>query len=144
MALILSAAFVCLFMFRVTDIKVTGNYHESDQEIENLIQRGPLKNNTLYLCLTFNDRKIRGNSFLDTVDVAYVKHDTVNVTVKEKALVGYVKYDDRYWYFDRKGVVRVRSNMNEGGYRRSLTGKRLPKMTRKPILRQLMRSRMKV
>lgn len=125
-ALILSAAFVCLFMFRVTDIKVTGNCHESDKEVAAMIQKGPLRDNTLFLCLAFNDRKIKGNTFVDSVDVAYVKHDTVNVTVKEKSLVGYVKYDDRYWYFDRKGVVRVGSVMNESGYKALQSGQMLP------------------
>ena len=122
MALILSAAFVCLFMFRVTDIEVSGNCHESDKEVAELIQKGPLRDNTLFLCLAFNDRKIRGNSFVDTVDVTYVKHDTVNVTVKEKSLVGYVNYDDRYWYFDRNGVIRVVSAMNESGYKALFSG----------------------
>ncbi len=126
MALILSAAFVCLFMFRVTDIKVKGNCHESDKEVAAMIQKGPLRDNTLFLCLAFNDRKIKGNTFVDSVDVAYVKHDTVNVTVKEKPLVGYVKYDDRYWYFDRKGVVRVGSVMNESGYKALQSGQMLP------------------
>ena len=125
-ALILSAAFVCLFMFRVTDIKVKGNCHESDKEVAAMIQKGPLRDNTLFLCFAFNDRKIKGNTFVDSVDVAYVKHDTVNVTVKEKSLVGYVKYDDRYWYFDRKGVVRVGSVMNESGYKALQSGQMLP------------------
>lgn len=125
-ALILSAAFVCLFMFRVTDIKVKGNCHESDKEVAAMIQKGPLRDNTLFLCLAFNDRKIKGNTFVDSVDVAYIKHDTVSVTVKEKPLVGYVKYDDRYWYFDRKGVVRVGSVMNESGYKALQSGQMLP------------------
>ena len=126
-ALIMSAAFVCLFMFRVTDIKVNGNCHESEKEVAELIQKGPLRDNTLFLCLAFNDRKIRGNSFIDTVDVTYVKHDTVNVTVREKSLVGYVRYNDTYWYFDRKGVVRVGSVMNESGYKALLSGRTLPR-----------------
>ena len=125
-ALVLSAAFVCLFMFRVTDIKVTGNCHESDKEVLELIQKGPLRDNALFLSLAFNDRKIRGNSFVDTVDVTYVKHDTVSVTVKEKSLVGYVNYDDRYWYFDRSGVIRVVSAMNESGYKALYSGETLP------------------
>ena len=124
-ALILSAAFVCLFMFRVTDVNVTGNCHESDEDVAALIQKGPLKDNTLFLCLAFNDRRIKGNTFIDSVDVTYVKHDTVSVTVKEKSLVGYVKYDDRYWYFDRKGVVRVGSAMNESGYKALYSGEAL-------------------
>lgn len=121
-ALILSAAFVCLFMFRVTDIKVKGNCHESDKEVAAMIQKGPLRDNTLFLCLAFNDRKIKGNSFLDSVDVTYVKHDTVSVTVKEKFLVGYVKNNNRYWYFDRKGVVRVGSALNESEYKARQSG----------------------
>ena len=124
-ALVLSAAFVCLFMFRVTDIKVTGNCHESDKEVLGLIQKGPLRDNALFLRLAFNDRKIRGNTFVDTVDVTYVKHDTVSVTVKEKPLVGYVNYDDRYWYFDRSGVIRVVSAMNESGYKALYSGETL-------------------
>ena len=125
-ALILSAAFVCLFVFRVTDIKVSGNCHESDSEVAEMIQKGPMRDNTLFLCLAFNDRKIRGNSFMETVDVAYVKHDTVKVTVREKSLVGYVKHDDRYWYFDRNGVVRVESAMNESGYKALMNEEALP------------------
>jgi hypothetical protein len=53
----------------------------------------------------------------------------VSVTVREKQLVGYVKCDDMYWYFDRSGVVRVGSSMNESAYKARLNGETLPRDT---------------
>lgn len=125
-ALLLSAAFVCLFMFRLSEAEVTGNYHVSKEEVTALVNRGPFKDNTLFLSLFFNDRKVRGGSFIDKVDVTYVRHDAVSIRVYEKNLVGYVKYKNSYWYFDREGRVLVESLYKESEYKALARGEKLP------------------
>ena len=126
LALILSAAFVCQLTFSVTHIEISGNWHESEEAVESLICRGPLKNNTLFLSAFYNNKKIKGNSFIDTVDVRYVKKDSVSVQVNEKHLVGYVRHAGSYWYFDQSGTVLVQSAYNESQYKALARGEAPP------------------
>ena len=94
------------------DVTIKGNYHESDEEILSLLGRGPFAHNTVFLYLFNRGRKVGGNTFVDTLTVDLDNRNSITVNVNEKKLIGYVEYDDRYWYFNRSGLILVSTEKN--------------------------------
>lgn len=94
------------------DVTIKGNYHESDEEILSLLGRGPFAHNTVFLYLFNRGRKVGGNTFVDTLTVDLDTRNSITVNVNEKKLIGYVEYDDRYWYFNRSGLILVSTEKN--------------------------------
>ncbi len=92
-------------------IYVEGNSHYSDQEIIDLVMVGPLGDNSRYLAFRYRNRKVKDIPFVDAITVSVLTEDSVQITVFEKALAGYVYYLDRYVYFDKEGTVVESSNV---------------------------------
>lgn len=94
------------------EVTINGNYHESEEEVLRLLGRGPFAHNTVFLYLFNRGRKVSGNTFVDTLTVDLDTRNSITVNVNEKKLIGYVEYDDRYWYFNRAGVILVSTEKN--------------------------------
>ena len=107
---------VLLFVFHVTQVEISGNHHYTDTDIEDAVMKGPLGQNSLYLELFNQKRKFSSMPFIDTLSVDIVSPHSIRIEVAEKNLVGYVRYDDAYWYFDKEGMVLIRSDKNESDY----------------------------
>ena len=88
-----------------TKIYVDGNTHYTNQEIADIVMSGPLGDNSFILALKYKNRKITDVPFVDAITVEVVASDSIRIRVFEKALAGYVKYLDRYIYFDKDGTV---------------------------------------
>ena len=111
-----AAAMVCVFLLfsafgcSVEEFQVTGNYHETEDEVRKMLGGGPFSNSSIILCLLNRNRKMHGNTFVDAVTVELDGLHGLKVNVSEKKLIGCVEYDNRYWYFNRAGVVLVKSD----------------------------------
>ena len=90
---------------RVTTIFVDGNVHYSDDEIADMVMEGELGKNSIYLFLKYRNREIKDVPFVETMSVTIESADTIRINVYEKKIAGYVKYLDRFLYFDRAGTV---------------------------------------
>lgn len=99
------AALFVMRYFHVENIYVEGNLHYTSDEIIQMVTEGRLGSNSLYLSLKYRDRGIQGIPFIETMDVDVLSPDTIRITVYEKSIAGYVRYLDRYMYFDREGIV---------------------------------------
>ena len=66
---------------------------------------GPLGDNSVVLSLKYKNRKITDVPFVDAITVEVIASDSIRIRVFEKALAGYVRYLDRYIYFDKDGTV---------------------------------------
>ena len=91
--------------YTVVNAYVDGNTHYSDQEILDMVMTDRLSKNSMYLSFKYRDKAITGIPFVEKMDVEVMAPDTVKINVYEKAVAGYVKYLDRYIYFDRDGIV---------------------------------------
>ena len=120
--LIFAALILFFFIFRIDGYSVTGNYHASDQEIIEYVMQGPFSYNTVFLAMSYNDREV-DDSFIEKISVDMKSTHTIEVRVAEKKLIGSVFYNGSYWYFDTRGIVRVRSDFCEADYREHLAGK---------------------
>lgn len=103
--LILLAAAAVWTYFDVEDVSVTGNTQYSEKEIEDMVLKGPLGHNSLYLYLRYRNRSVTDVPFIERMDVTIDSPTSVTITVYEKAVAGFVKYLGRYMYFDREGTI---------------------------------------
>ncbi|MCR4895798.1 MAG: cell division protein FtsQ/DivIB [Lachnospiraceae bacterium] len=112
-AALLYGVYYVLTNYRISPEKtyVEGNTHYTDREITDMVMSGPLGDNSLVLSFRFKDKKIEDVPFVDSVTVTILSRDSVRISVYEKALAGYVKYLDHYFYFDKDGYVVESSNL---------------------------------
>ena len=111
-----AAMVLCVFLLfavfgcAVDQFEIVGNYHETEDEIRGMLGTGPFSNSSIVLWLLNRGRTVRGNTFVDSLTVDMEGLHAVKVNVSEKKLIGCVEYDNRYWYFDRAGVVLVETD----------------------------------
>lgn len=104
--LLLFIAAVWFFIFfRVRQVEVAGSTHYSDEQVKDIVLKGPFAENSL-LAPVFCSRKNTGEiSFIDAVEVSYVDPGSILIGVKEKQSIGCLRYLDCYIYFDREGIA---------------------------------------
>ncbi len=110
---LLGGVYYLLTAYRIDPDKVMveGNKHYSSDDIAGMVMKGPLGDNSLVLSLKYKNRKITDVPFVDSISVTVPTKDSIRIMVFEKALAGYVKYLDRYIYFDKDGYVVESSNI---------------------------------
>lgn len=101
--------------YAVKNVIVDGNKHYSAKEIQSMIMKGYLGDNSLYLSLKYKNKEIENIPFVETMDVVVQSNDTIKIIVYEKALAGYVEYLGRYMYFDNEGVIVEASKVTTKG-----------------------------
>ena len=106
-AVAVGGVFYVLRTYTVSTVYVEGNVHYTDEAIKDIVMKGFLGNNSLYLSLKYKNRGVKGIPFVDVMDVTILAPDAVRITVYEKALTGYVEYLGTYLYFDKDGYVVV-------------------------------------
>lgn len=91
--------------YTIKTVYVQGNSHYTDQQIIDKVMTGRWEHNSLYLNFAYHHKEIQNIPFVSALEVSIVKPDTVEITVYEKSLAGYVSYLGRYMYFDKDGNV---------------------------------------
>lgn len=115
LALLVGAACYVITCYKVTDVQVEGNIHYTAEEIMGMVMEGRLGRNSLFLSMKYRDKGIQGVPFIETMDVDIKTKNAIRITVYEKALAGYVRYLDRYVYFDKDGIVVETSKKETAG-----------------------------
>ena len=103
--LLLLAGVAAWVYFDVEEVSVTGNTQYSEKQIEDMVLKGPLGHNSLYLYLRYRNRSVTDIPFIERMDVTIDSPTAVTINVYEKAVAGFVKYLGRYMYFDRDGII---------------------------------------
>lgn len=105
--LVIMAVMITLFMmpfFNIKTIRVTGNEALSSDQIKGYLTFD--EGDNIYL---FNKSKckkaILNNHYIETVEINRILPSTVEVTVSEYKLRGYVPYSGSYLYIDGEGRV---------------------------------------
>ncbi|MBE5882179.1 MAG: FtsQ-type POTRA domain-containing protein [Lachnospiraceae bacterium] len=113
---LLAAAFaIAVTQFSVTDVRVEGNEHYTDEQIKDMILPEGMLNNSLYLAVKYRSKEIKDIPFIEMMDVEIVSNHAIKINVYEKALAGCVNYLGNYMYFDREGmVVETSDQLTEG------------------------------
>ena len=104
--------------FSVHEVIVLGNIHYTKEEITDTVQRGLFGNNTLIVSRTHKSFSPDTLDLVDEIEVEMKDEHTLQITVQERQLIGYVQYLDCNLYFDSEGrvmnsVVRVEKDEEE-------------------------------
>ena len=101
----LAAAVIFFFVyFRVENVEVMGSSHYTDEEVREMILRGPLASNSVLAPMLYSRDEVDDVLFVEGFSVTQLNRNTIAISVKEKQPVGCIPYLDSYIYFDRTGV----------------------------------------
>lgn len=98
-----------LILFYVQEIDVKGNEYCTDQQIIDSVKNDKYSVNTLYILGKYALGKGETLPCLDSMKVTLSAPWALQVTVKEKPIVGYVESEDSYIYFNKEGMVVSKS-----------------------------------
>ena len=101
---ILVAMIAFFSYYKVDSVKVRGTSHYTDEEVKKMVLRGPLASNSVLAPLFYSTTKTDDIIYVDAFKVTQLNRSTICISVKEKKIVGCIKYLDSYIYFDRNGI----------------------------------------
>lgn len=102
------AAGVIVFqVFTVKEVKVKGNEHYTDDQIEKFVLSDEHSWNSLYVVLKHRFFEVREVPFVDSMDISLDGPHALKVQVYEKGMIGYLYISaiGQYAYFDTDGFV---------------------------------------
>lgn len=97
-----------LLLLSLTDfrsIRITGEKHYTEQELENLLFPDRWDRNCFVQFLKEHFTSHRSIPFVERYDIQFRTPLDLEVTVYEKEVVGYVRYMSSRMYFDKDGIV---------------------------------------
>lgn len=101
---ILVAMIAFFSYYKVDSVEVRGTSHYTDEEVKKRVLRGPLASNSVLAPLFYSTTKTDDIIYVDAFKVTQLNRSTICISVKEKKIVGCIKYLDSYIYFDRNGI----------------------------------------
>lgn len=116
--LILAIAIIVIgfgLLFYVQKIEVSGNDYTEEKTITETMQKDTLSFNSVYLLVKYRFLKHDTPKSLDSMKVSLKNPWTVKVTVKEKAIIGYLDENGEYAYFDKEGKIVLKSTELQEG-----------------------------
>lgn len=111
------AAIMVWKVFVVREVEVVGNEIYSDAQIESWALDDEYSWNSLYVVLKNRFRKQEEIPFVDTIDISLKSPSTLQITVTEKGVLGYVYIPSlgQNAYFDQDGfVVELSTDVIDG------------------------------
>ena len=81
-----------------------GSGHYTEDEIKEMILRGPMASNSILAPLLYSREKAGDIPYVEGFTVSRTDRNTIVISVKEKKPVGCIPYLDSYIYFDRNGI----------------------------------------
>lgn len=102
---LLTAGVIFFFAyFKVDEVEVMGSSHYSENEVKEMVLRGPLASNSVLAPLIYTKRETENIPFVKGYVVSQINRSTICISVKEEKPVGCIPYLDNYIYFDRNGI----------------------------------------
>ena len=101
---ILAAMIAFFSYYKVDSVEVRGTTHYTDEEVKKMVLRGPLASNSVLAPLFYSTTKTDDITYVDAFKVTQLNRSTICISVKEKKIVGCIRYLDSYVYFDRNGI----------------------------------------
>lgn len=94
-------------VFTVKTIKVEGNEHYSDSQIQKIVQADPYSWNSLYMLLKYRFLEGEEIPFVEELEVSLDNPHTLRIHVYEKGIIGYLYISSigQNAYFDTDGFV---------------------------------------
>lgn len=91
--------------YSLQNVTVLGNVHYTEEEIRAEVTKGIFGKNTWAVSRLKSSFTPEDMELIDQIDVVMKDHHTLQITVQERQLIGYVQYLDCNLYFDSEGRV---------------------------------------
>lgn len=105
LAVVLLAGVIFFFTYyKVDSVEVMGSSHYSEEEVKEMILRGPLASNSVLAPVLYSKSSSGDIPFVEGFSVTQINRSTICISVKEKKPVGCIPYLDSFVYFDRNGI----------------------------------------
>ena len=91
--------------YSLQNVTVLGNVHYTEEEIRAEVTKGIFGKNTWAVSHLKSSFMPDDMELIDQIDVTMKDHHTLQITVQERQLIGYVRYLDCNLYFDSEGRV---------------------------------------
>ena len=98
-----------LLLFHVQEIQVTGNSYVEENQILSLVWEDPNTSNALYTLWKFKSGSYHKPEYVEAIDVSLKAPWKVQLQVTEKKLIGCMAAEGEYSYFDKEGMVLLKS-----------------------------------
>ena len=102
---ILAALLSFINYYSLQNVTVLGNVHYTEEEIRAEVTKGIFGKNTWVVSHLKSSFMPDDMELIDQIDVTMKDHHTLQITVQERQLIGYVQYLDCNLYFDSEGRV---------------------------------------
>ena len=103
-----------LVLFYTQKVEVSGNDYCETKEIKEAVLGNEYEVNTLYILAKYKLGRGTQPACIEEMTVTLKNPWTLQVKVKEKQIVGYIKDGDQYAYFDKEGlVVKISKELTE-------------------------------
>ena len=96
---------ILLASVRIRHFSVVGNTQYSSEEIVNMIFSDSWDTNSVWCFVKDKTKPHKELPFVQRYDIDFDGPFTVNITVYEKNVVGYVDYMSSHMYFDKDGII---------------------------------------
>lgn len=101
---VLGGAVFFFAYFHVENVEVMGSGHYTEDEIKEMILRGPMASNSILAPILYSKENAGDIPYVDGFTVSRTNRNTIVISVREKKAVGCIPYLDSYIYFDRNGI----------------------------------------
>jgi len=103
--LIALLAITVLLFCRIQRIEIHGNQYLTNEEIIDWLNEDKYASNSLYVWNKYRTGNAPLHSGMEAMEVKIKNPWTIELTVYEKKIVGFLQKDDQYAFFGRDGVV---------------------------------------
>lgn len=94
-----------LIIFHVKDVEIIGNTRNTEEEVKELVLKGPFSANSFLISLMKKNIETPDLPFVESIQVEMVSSHKIRIHVNEKQIVGYVRFLDCNMFFDKDGMV---------------------------------------
>lgn len=99
-----------LLLTRIQKVSVVGNSRYTEEQVTKMIFTGyRWADNSFYMYVKERLHRQRTIPFVESYQIRWINPISVEVTLYEKKLVGYVDYMNHEMYFDKDGIVQESS-----------------------------------
>lgn len=94
-----------ILVFHVEEVEVMGNTRYTEEEMKEMVLKGPFASNSLIISWLKGNQKTEDIPFVNSYKVERVSNHKIRIIVNEKQIIGYVQYESSFMYFDKDGYV---------------------------------------
>ena len=101
---VMVAVIVFFSYYKVDTVEVRGTSHYTDEEVKNMVLRGPMASNSVLAPLLYSTTNTEDIAYVDAFKVTQLNRNTICISVKEKKTVDASDILTVTFIFDRNGI----------------------------------------